>query len=85
MIVHGHATTGRRADWHYMHRIQKSNSIDGFSLLPQNQRMKTLRDALSLSALERIINVVKNWFNKATDAKDARYTSVPVWRPWRDF
>jgi len=43
--------------------------------------------------LKRILEKAKEWFNKARKWNQradspyyrVRYTSVPVWKPWRDF
>jgi hypothetical protein len=39
--------------------------------------------------LKRIASKVREWIDRARDlfdrARDVRYVSVPVWRPWRDF
>jgi hypothetical protein len=31
--------------------------------------------------LKRMLGKVREWLNKASDV---RYSSVPVWKPWRD-
>jgi hypothetical protein len=30
----------------------------------------------------RLLNAAKEWFGKPVSV---RYTSVPLWKPWRDF
>jgi hypothetical protein len=44
---------------------------------------------LKLAMLKRLLNKIRELLSAATDdrymASDVRYTSVPVWRPWRDF
>ncbi len=43
--------------------------------------------------LKRMLNRVREWLQKAREWKPladspfprVRYTSVPVWKPWRDF
>ena len=39
-------------------------------------------DLRKLSLLKRILNKVRELFNRPTDV---HYTSVPLWKPWRDF
>jgi len=36
----------------------------------------------NLSLLQLLFTKVRELFNKGTNV---RYTSVPIWRPWRDF
>jgi len=47
--------------------------------------MKSFRDVLNLTALKHTLTTARGLLKEAMNAKDARYTSVPVWRPWRDF
>jgi hypothetical protein len=39
--------------------------------------------------LKSMLNKVRKLLTRASDvmnkARDVRYVSVPVWRPWRDF
>lgn len=45
-------------------------------------------DVLRLDVLKQILNKVRGLLNRAfylLEGSDARYTSVPLWRPWRDF
>jgi hypothetical protein len=37
---------------------------------------------LKLTLLKRILNKIRELFDRPTDV---HYTSVPLWRPWRDF
>lgn len=37
---------------------------------------------LKLTLLKRILNKIRELFDRPTDV---HYTSVPFWRPWRDF
>jgi hypothetical protein len=30
----------------------------------------------------RLLNAIQEWFGKPTNV---HYTSVPLWKPWRDF
>jgi hypothetical protein len=39
-------------------------------------------DILRLTVLKQLLNKVRELLLKA---RDLRYVSVPVWRPWRDF
>jgi hypothetical protein len=39
-------------------------------------------DIVRLTALKRLLGKVRELLG---DARDLRYVSVPVWRPWRDF
>jgi len=38
--------------------------------------------SLSITVLQRMLFKLKEFFNRASDV---HYTSVPVWKPWRDF
>lgn len=45
-------------------------------------------DVVRFAVLKQILNKVRGLLNKAfcvLEGSDARYTSVPLWRPWRDF
>ena len=35
--------------------------------------------------LKHMLNKVKELLNKVIEARDVRYRSVPVWKPWRDY
>ena len=50
------------------------------SALPCNHMNADLLK-LKLTLLKRILGKVRELFNKPTDV---HYTSVPLWRPWRD-
>jgi hypothetical protein len=39
-------------------------------------------DVLRLAVLKHMLNKVRELLSKA---RDVRYVSVPLWRPWRDF
>jgi hypothetical protein len=39
---------------------------------------------LRLDVLKHMLNKVRELLKRALDL-DVRYTSVPIWRPWRDF
>jgi hypothetical protein len=39
-------------------------------------------DIVRLTALKRLLDKVRELLS---DARDLRYVSVAVWRPWRDF
>jgi hypothetical protein len=40
-------------------------------------------DVPRLAALKRMLNKLRELLSRTVE--DARYVSVPVWRPWRDF
>jgi hypothetical protein len=44
--------------------------------------MKIAADVLRLTVLKHMLNRVRELLS---DARDVRYVSVPLWRPWRDF
>lgn len=62
--------------------------VDGVVALGDTSRVMAA-NVLSLAALKRLLNKIKELFSRGAElldqAKDARYTSVPFWRPWRDF
>jgi hypothetical protein len=39
-------------------------------------------DLPRLTMLKRLLHKLREFLNKRTDV---HYTSVPVWKPWRDF
>jgi hypothetical protein len=41
-----------------------------------------LTDILSLTSMKHILNKVRELLR---EARDVRYVSVPIWRPWRNF
>jgi hypothetical protein len=42
-----------------------------------------------LAMLKRLLHKIRELLREAgelfSEARDVRYVSVPVWRPWRDF
>jgi hypothetical protein len=40
-------------------------------------------DVLRLTMLKHLLDKIRELFSRVID--DARYVSVPIWRPWRDF
>jgi hypothetical protein len=46
-----------------------------------------VRPAVWKKVLRKLSEYLKELRNRATDERYAkvRYTSVPLWRPWRDF
>jgi hypothetical protein len=53
-----------------------------FQPIPQNDRLKVVR---GLAMLKYMLNKIRELLNRVISAREVRYTSVPIWRPWRDF
>ena len=44
--------------------------------------------SVRLTKLKHMFNKIGQWLNKflrLLEASHVRYTSVPLWKPWRDF
>jgi hypothetical protein len=61
--------------------------------LPISEEFPKTQSIASLIVLKQLLNKTRELLNKATKWKPwvdnpfyrVRYTSVPLWRPWRDF